>query len=85
MRKPSNTFKVTAEGTRTNVSTGVEIVALEFMGKRTGDYEVRVPALSRYGYTAVAVASLKAARVIALGHVLAIREQQAAAYALATR
>lgn len=82
MAKNTITFPIVkGEGVRRNAETGIEIVTLDFLGKPTGDYEVRVPALNDYGYRIIRnVGSLAAARELATARVEVAREAFAQAF-----
>jgi hypothetical protein len=78
-RKQSNAFRSAGKGTgvKVNVETGVEIVTLTFLGKRTGSYEVRGPALNDAGYIVIGTVGSKAdADALALAAVEALRTVQ---------
>lgn len=67
-------FPIT-DGVRRNAETGVEIVAMEFMGRPTGQYEIRVPDTHRAGYSHAGYEySLRDAREAAAERVVEMRE-----------
>lgn len=86
-RKQSTAFRsVKGEGRKVNVDTGVEIVTMEFLGKRTGDYEVRGPALNDAGYIVVGMFdNLAAAKSVAVATVEALFGVQLTAFDAATK